>query len=120
MTATNTPENVMRIAIISDIHANKQALESVLTECNSTKIGEIVCLGDIVGYGANPNECVQQIRTTCSLTLIGNHDAAAINLLTTENFNPNAKTAIEWTSEELTAESHAYLRSLPFKKVCHD
>jgi diadenosine tetraphosphatase ApaH/serine/threonine PP2A family protein phosphatase len=120
MTVTRTPENVMRIAIISDIHSNKEALESVLAECDSAKIEEIVCLGDIVGYGANPNECVQRIRTTCSLTLIGNHDAAAINLLTTENFNPNAKIAIDWTSEELTTEAHAYLRSLPFKKVCHD
>jgi len=110
----------MLIAIISDIHSNIEALDAVLAACNAAQISEIVCLGDIVGYGASPNECVKRIRETCLLTLMGNHDAAAINLLITENFNANAKIAIDWTTGQLTPAMHSYLRSLPFKKICHD
>jgi predicted phosphodiesterase len=106
----------MRIAIISDIHANIEALESVLADIKSQKADEIICLGDIVGYGANPNECIDLVKKSCSLIILGNHDAAAIGLLSTDHFNVHAKIAIDWTSENLSPDSQSFLRSLPLKE----
>jgi predicted phosphodiesterase len=103
----------MKTAIISDIHANIEALEAVFADIESQEISSVICLGDIVGYGANPNECVELIRKKCPVTLMGNHDAAALNKLSTEHFNIHAKIAIDWTIKELTASSMAYLESLP-------
>jgi predicted phosphodiesterase len=88
----------MRIAFISDIHANLEALEAVFEDIDTQAIDEIICLGDIVGYGANPNECVELVRKRCSTILLGNHDAAAVDLLATHHFNSHAKIAIEWTA----------------------
>ena len=68
----------MRYAFISDIHANLEALEAVFDDIESQEIDEIVCLGDIVGYGANPNECVDLVQKKCPTILLGNHDAAAV------------------------------------------
>ena len=65
----------MRFAFISDIHANLDALETVFEDISTQKIDEVICLGDIVGYGANPNECVELVSRKCPLTLLGNHDA---------------------------------------------
>lgn len=107
----------MRVAIISDIHANIEALEAVLADIKRQKTDEIICLGDIVGYGANPNECIELIKNTCSLIILGNHDAAAIGLLSTDHFNVHAKIAIDWTAENLSAASQSILRSLPLKEI---
>ena len=71
----------MRFAFISDIHANLEALEAVLKDIDGQSIDEVICLGDIVGYGANPNECVEIVNKRCPVTLLGNHDAAAVDLL---------------------------------------
>jgi predicted phosphodiesterase len=109
----------MKIAIISDIHANIEALEAILADANRQKADEIVCLGDIVGYGANPNECIDIIKKTCSLIILGNHDAAAVGLLSTDHFNVHAKIAIDWTAENLLPEAKAFLRSLPLKENKH-
>lgn len=103
----------MKIAFISDIHANLEALESVLADIGQQKVNEIVCLGDIVGYGANPNECAEIVREKSSTILLGNHDAAAVNLLATHHFNSHAKIAIEWTAGTLTNEVKSFLLSLP-------
>lgn len=105
----------MRIAFISDIHANLEALEAVLEDIEQQQIDEIVCLGDIVGYGVNPNECVDLVRKQCPTTLLGNHDAAAVELLSTQHFNIHAKIAIEWTTQNLRKESKHFLTSLPLK-----
>jgi predicted phosphodiesterase len=105
----------MKIAIISDIHANIEALEAVIADIKTQKADEILCLGDIVGYGANPNECIDLVKKSCSLVLLGNHDAAAVDLLSTQHFNIHAKIAIEWTMGNLTAASHSYLKTLPLK-----
>lgn len=105
----------MRFAFISDIHANLEALEAVINDIKSQRIDEIICLGDIVGYGANPNECIELIKKNCPITLLGNHDAAAVDLLSTQNFNIHAKIAIEWTEQNLKSENRDYLRSLPLK-----
>jgi predicted phosphodiesterase len=106
----------MKIALISDIHANIEALEAVLADIETQKVEEVLCLGDIVGYGANPNECIDLVRKTCSLVLLGNHDAAAVGLLSTQHFNIHAKIAIEWTSDNLKKTGHDYLATLPLKE----
>jgi predicted phosphodiesterase len=106
----------MRIAVISDIHANLEALEAVLDDSARQQVDEIICLGDIVGYGANPNECIELVRKNCPLRILGNHDAAAVGLLSTDHFNVHAKIAIDWTVEHLSAAEQAFLRSLPLKK----
>jgi predicted phosphodiesterase len=107
----------MKLAIISDIHANSEALEAVLADIKASNVDEILCLGDIVGYGANPNECIDLVKKSCNLILLGNHDAAAVGLLSTQHFNIHAKIAIEWTMGNLTGASHSFLKSLPLKET---
>ncbi|RPI34901.1 MAG: metallophosphoesterase [Chloroflexota bacterium] len=102
----------MRILVISDIHANSTALDAVLA--NAGEIDAVWCLGDIVGYGPDPNECVSRVRTLPNLVcLLGNHDAAALKQIDTDSFNPDARTAIHWTRHALTPESISFLESLP-------
>ena len=103
----------MRLAFISDIHANLEALEAVLADIGQQKIEETICLGDIVGYGANPNECAELVREKTLTILLGNHDAASVNLLATHHFNSHAKIAIEWTAGALKNEFKSFLLSLP-------
>lgn len=103
----------MKYAIISDIHSNLEALQKALTIIDEKKIDEIICLGDVVGYGANPNECVDIVRERCSTIVLGNHDAAALDVSQAHDFNAIAKKAVVWTSQQLTEESKAYLSSLP-------
>jgi predicted phosphodiesterase len=110
----------MRIAIISDIHANQEALEAVLKDIETQHVDQIVCLGDVIGYGANPNECVALIKQHCPTILLGNHDAAAVGTLSTQYFNIHAKIAIEWTSEHLTQETREFIEKLPLTKVVDD
>ena len=107
----------MRYAFISDIHANLEALEAVLEDIETQNINDTICLGDIVGYGANPNECVDLVRKRCSVVLLGNHDAAAVELLSTQHFNIHAKIAIEWTTQTLRRETKNYLTELPMKET---
>ena len=104
----------MRIAIISDIHSNLEGLEKTLDLIKKRTIDEIICLGDIIGYGANPNECIDLVRQATPLVLLGNHDEAAIDLAKTEYFNPFARIAAEWTNRELTEQNITYIRSLPY------
>jgi len=89
------------IAIISDIHSNLAALEAVLEDIRSRDIGQILCLGDIVGYGPNPRECVDRCREF-ELTTMGNHDEAIFISQKTDEFNLRAEMALEWTRDELT------------------
>ena len=97
-----------RLCLISDIHGNLEALERVLdllVEFDSP----IVCLGDIVGYGANPNECIDLILEYKIKSVMGNHDAAALGKIDLNWFNPVAKKAILWTVDELTDKSRSFL-----------
>lgn len=103
----------MRFAFISDIHANLEALEAVFADIERQEVDEVICLGDIVGYGANPNECAELVRQKCAYILLGNHDAAAVNLLATHHFNSHAKIAIEWTAANLKNDIRSFLLSLP-------
>lgn len=103
----------MKVLIISDIHGNLTALEAVL-DAAADEYEATWCLGDLVGYGPNPNECVQRVRSLPELTcLIGNHDQAALGKIPLERFNQDARTAAAWTQEQLTEASEAYLLSLP-------
>ncbi len=103
----------MKIGIISDIHSNLEALEVMLKRLAAEQVERICCLGDIVGYGANPNECVERVREACPVSILGNHDAACTGHTSTEYFNSYARSAIEWTGRVLSEENLAYLKSLP-------
>lgn len=105
----------MNYAIISDIHGNLEALQSVLKDIEGKKVDSILCLGDVVGYGPNPNECVKLIKEKADIILAGNHDHAPLGKIDISYFNPWARSAIEWTREELTDESREFLLSLPLK-----
>ena len=89
----------MKRDLISDIHANIEALRAVLADIRAQEITEIYCLGDIVGYGPNPCECVDEVMNRCRVVIRGNHDHAA--LLDPAGFNPVALRAIYWTREQL-------------------
>jgi predicted phosphodiesterase len=110
----------MRIAIISDIHGNFEALEAVFEDIDRQQVDEVVCLGDTVGYGANPNECAALVSKRCPVILLGNHDAAAIGKLSTQHFNIHAKIAIDWTSEHLTKKTRRFLENLPLRQKYDD
>jgi predicted phosphodiesterase len=102
----------MRILIISDIHANQNALDAVLVDAG--EFDAAWCLGDLVGYGPDPNECVDRVRALPDLVcIIGNHDAATLNQIDSETFNPEARQAIRWTQAALTDANLSFLRSLP-------
>lgn len=103
-----------KIAIISDIHANFQALTAVLESIDNLGIEDIVCLGDVVGYGAQPNECIDLLRKRDIPTLAGNHDHAAVGMTDITFFNAVAKEAVHWTRANLTEENLDWLRERPF------
>ena len=106
----------MRYAIISDVHANLEALDVVLKDVKKRGIDEILFLGDAVGYGPNPNECVELLKRNCKTLLAGNHDWAAIGLTDIQYFNEYAKAAILWTQEVLTPDSRELIQTLPLTK----
>jgi diadenosine tetraphosphatase ApaH/serine/threonine PP2A family protein phosphatase len=89
----------VRRALISDIHGNMEALETVLEDVRAQGIDEIICLGDIIGYGPNPRECIDLVMENCKLSLLGNHDQGA--LYDPDGFNIGAEKAIFWTREQL-------------------
>ncbi len=101
----------MRVLVISDIHANLTALDTVLKD--SGRVDAVWCLGDLVGYGPDPNECVEKIRNLPNLIcIIGNHDAAALKIIDAESFNPEARNALIWTRNTLTESNKVFLGSL--------
>lgn len=102
----------MRVAVISDIHANLPAFEAVLAEIERAQIDEIWCLGDVIGYGAQPEECVSLARERCSLCLLGNHDLAVLGRIDSFSFTPSAAEAVHWTREQISPESVRYLETL--------
>jgi predicted phosphodiesterase len=105
----------MRILVISDVHANIIALEAVLSDAG--EVDATWCLGDLVGYGPNPNECIFRVQHLPNLVcLIGNHDAASIDLIDTHTFNDDARDSILWTQNTLTQPNKDYLKSLASKK----
>jgi predicted phosphodiesterase len=102
----------MKVAIISDIHGNRHALEAVLTDIADTPAEQLWCLGDLVGYGADPDECVALTREHAALCLAGNHDLAVLGEIPVEDFSPAAGIAVRWTREAISGESRDYLATL--------
>lgn len=103
----------MLYAIMSDVHANIDALEKVLEKIDTLGVDHIICLGDVVGYNATPNECVELLAARDIQTILGNHDAVACGLEEPWGFNPVALAAAIWTREQLSDESGEWLYSLP-------
>lgn len=100
----------MKYGILSDIHGNLEALEAVLKALG--KVDSYLCLGDLVGYGANPNECCACIREIAEVTILGNHDEVALGRMDLEWFNSFARAAAEWTISHLTQETRDFLLTL--------
>ncbi len=104
----------MRCAIIADIHANLAAFTAVLDDVERRGgVEEVWCLGDIVGYGPDPHQCIELLRQCNPVCVAGNHDWAAIGKLDTSDFNPDAATACHWTGRQLSPDDVEYLGSLP-------
>jgi predicted phosphodiesterase len=102
----------MRILVLSDIHANLTALDALLESVEG--LWDIsVCLGDVVGYGPDPNEVTARLRELGTTTIRGNHDKAVAGIMDTEDFNPVAKAAVQWSRSELTKENLEWLSALP-------
>jgi len=114
-----TETDTRRIALISDIHGNLPALEAVLAAIEQQQVDAIWCLGDLVGYGAQPNECVERAAGAVELCLIGNHDLVVIDRLDISDFSQNAAVAAQWTKQELGADARAYLEKLKPEDVDH-
>jgi predicted phosphodiesterase len=102
----------MRIAVLSDIHGNLHALDAVLADVEREDVHEVWCLGDVVGYGADPNDCCARIREQADVVLAGNHDMAVTGELSLEEFSRGAAIAARWTQEVLHPEHAAWLRAL--------
>jgi len=102
----------VRYAIFSDIHSNLEALQAIIEAYKKEHIDQYLCIGDIVGYAGNPNECIEKIEGLAINCIAGNHDWAAVDLFSIEYFNPEAASAIVWTEHHLTDKSKHFLESL--------
>src|SRR5882757_10904508 len=102
----------MKVAVISDIHANRQAFEATLEAVADSDAAELWCLGDLVGYGADPDACVELAREHAAICLAGNHDLGVRGDLPLEQFSRGAALAARWTQETITAETLEYLGGL--------
>jgi diadenosine tetraphosphatase ApaH/serine/threonine PP2A family protein phosphatase len=102
----------VRVAAISDIHANLPALEAVIEAVDAVGVEEIWCLGDVVGYGAEPDECADLVRERCTVCLVGNHDLAVLGALDVASFSEAAAEAVAWTKDNVTERTLELLREL--------
>jgi predicted phosphodiesterase len=102
----------MKVAVISDIHANRQAFEATLEAAAASEASEVWCLGDLVGYGAEPDACVELAREHAAVCLAGNHDLAVTGEISLEEFSRGASMAAEWTREVMAPENVEFLRTL--------
>jgi predicted phosphodiesterase len=105
----------MRLAIISDVHANLEALDATLRHISAQQADRIVCLGDIVGYNTNPAECIALLRRCDALWIAGNHDRAVTGQITTAGFSHTAARAIAWTRKRLSTDDLDFITGLPLK-----
>lgn len=102
-----------RVAFVSDIHSNLVALNAVLEDLKQFNITDIWNFGDTIGYGPDPNGVLQRLREVQAICILGNHDAACVGIIGTENFNPIAKQAIEWTASQIENKHFEWLKKLP-------
>lgn len=105
----------MKYGVLGDIHANLSALETALAGLRAANVDVLISVGDVVGYGAAPSECIALLRENDVVTVLGNHDAACSGRLDDGHFNPYARAAVAWTRETLTTEDLAWLRQLPLQ-----
>jgi len=110
----------MRYVLISDIHGNLEALQATLDVCSQIEPYQLMCLGDIVGYGADPTACLDAVGERANLILAGNHDLAVAGTIPFTDFNDIARQSIEWTQKELSEEDRELLASLPLQYVDGD
>lgn len=112
----------MIIGIFSDVHSNLEAMTTVREAYaeDERDIDMYVCLGDVVGYGANPNECCEIVREIAEITILGNHDAAVCGRMNYAFYYDAARNALDWHAEQLREEHHDWLRSLPYSEVWQD
>ena len=103
----------MRYCILGDVHGNLEALEAVLADAEKQGVDRYVCVGDIVGYGANPRECVERVNGLTTQIVAGNHDCAVVGRTDVEYFNMFAREAVLWTQAQLSPEEKGFLRGLP-------
>jgi diadenosine tetraphosphatase ApaH/serine/threonine PP2A family protein phosphatase len=108
------------VAVFADIHANLEALQAVLADMETLSISTRVCLGDIVGYAANPAECLERVRALDCPVVRGNHDDAAATDIEIENMRESARIGIEFARQQLSAEQRVYLGALPFRTKLGD
>ncbi|MDP8218835.1 MAG: metallophosphoesterase family protein [Candidatus Theseobacter exili] len=102
----------MRIAVIADIHSNLEALEASVEDAVKYSVQKFICLGDIVGYAADPSACISRVREIADTVIAGNHDWAVTGKTNYANFNEMAKRAVEWTASEISFDDSSYLSSL--------
>lgn len=107
----------MKYIIFSDVHSNLEALNAFVEQINEIEYDKIACLGDIVGYGADPNLLIDWVRRHCDILLAGNHDYAAVNKTDSSYFNSHAQASCQWTKQALSEENKTFLASLPIETV---
>jgi len=110
----------MRYLLLSDIHSNLEALEAVLDFAHKLEPYQMICLGDVVGYGADPGPCLEQMTSLANLVLAGNHDLAVAEVIPCDDFNPIAYEAVEWTRRVLSREDKEVLAGLPLEYIDGD
>lgn len=110
----------MKVAILTDIHSNLPALEAALAAIDEAEIERRWCLGDIVGYGAQPDECAKLVSESCELSLVGNHDLAVTGEISTEVFSASAAAAVEWTRANSDPKTIAFLKTLKPENIEHE
>ena len=110
----------MKIGVFSDVHGNLEGLNQALLSMAREGVTQCWCLGDIVGYGANPNECIARVREKADAVIMGNHDAACAGLEDATGFNLYAREAVAWTSSRLTEENRGWLSKLPLTLAIGD
>jgi len=110
----------MKYGLISDIHANLEALQAVLKDLEKRGVDSIHCLGDVVGYGADPAACLKLVEQTCDTRLLGNHEYAALGLQSCEQFNEAARTSAEWTREALEDKALAVMADFELHRSLDD
>ena len=102
----------MKVAIISDIHGNRQAFEAVLRSIVDASVAEVWCLGDLVGYGADPDACVDLARDNTDVCLAGNHDLAVVGKIPLDDFSRGAAIAVRWTQDVIAPANREFLATL--------
>ncbi len=110
----------MRYIVLGDIHGNLEALTAVLADAGEAGFDRVLCVGDIVGYGANPKECIEVVRDCDALVVAGNHDWAVLDKVSIDYFNADARDSIEWTREQLSAADLEYLDAAKLIEVVQE